>query len=179
MQGFRPELFDAVNAMAYLFKMLDPDGIDVSCTSSPDKKERCTTATKAVNFVKKSFSEGNGDDCHIERALEAILSSVRKGWAPDRISTIRAPFNIDSKTSSRDRGVSVYILTDGRWEPTSDDGVCGADKPIQVMINQMKNQGVGRTRVSLQFAKFGDHPVGAQRLEKLDDDISKTAGNED
>lgn len=176
MQDCRVKVLEAVSAMAYMFKMLSPNGIDVLCTSTPDKKERCSTATKAVNFVKRSFSEGNSDDCYIERSLEAILSSMAEGWASGP-SSILGPFT-NYRASLRDRGVSIFILTDGLWEATP-DGVCGADKPIQFMINQMKNQGVGRTRVSLQFAKFGDHPVGAQRLEKLDDDISKTAGNED
>lgn len=163
--------------MSYLFKMLDPDGIDVLCTSAPRKKKQCRTATTAVDFVKGKFSEGHSDDCHMEGALEALLSSVRDGWDSDG-NSIRRAFATDHKPSLRYRGVSIYILTDGAWERTP-DGVCGADNPIQTMIKQMKDRGIGRTQVSLQFAKFGDNPVGAQRLKKLDDDIFKASRNED
>lgn len=162
-------MIKAVDSLSYLFKELDPDGIDVTSTTAPDKRSRCSTSTKVTGVVGTAFRDGREADCHIERALSVILKSVRENWPP----TIRSARTSVIGTAFRPpplRPISIYIFTNGRWD-NSEDGACGAVLPIKTMIDKMKERDVGRTDVSLQFVRFGSDDRGIARLRILDDEV--------
>jgi hypothetical protein len=176
MQHYRKEVIHTITPLAYLLKSLDPNGIEVILTSALDKKKICQSSSDVAKVISNSFPEGRDADCPIERALETILEYVRENW-PQRVRPILSPI-INISTRPTARPVSIYILTNGIWDHSS-DGTCGAERPIQVMIDQMKGHAVGRTQVSLQFICLGSCTRGVQRLKHLDDEIPKVNGNKD
>ena len=71
------EVIKVVKALSYLLKHLDPDGIEVVCTSSPGIIKRLKTATDIKNFINKEFRSGYDANCAIEVALDVVLETVR------------------------------------------------------------------------------------------------------
>ncbi|KAK6085916.1 hypothetical protein SCUP234_02823 [Seiridium cupressi] len=174
MQSHLDFVARTVKALAYLSKELDPDGIEVACTSNPRKIVRCRSSTQADDFVRENFRTGHESDCNIEMALETIVDPIKqKLMKRSSHWSHLAPFQ-----KSTLRPVSIYVLTDGHWDESA-GGICGADKPIESLINAMRQGRVGRTQASLQFVRFGDDPRRMRRLDLLDDELGERSQNRD
>lgn len=175
MKQHKEDVMKSVKALSYLFKKLDLDGFEIANTSSPGVTVRCKTSTDASNFVIKTFEDGKEHDCMIEEALEAVLGRVKDKWKPSRYNN---PVfrGIASRTKPSRRGDSVFIFTNGVWDHNT--GTCGAERPIQSLITQMRENYIGRTKVSIQFIRIGSDSRGQQRLTVLDDDLPQWSGNE-
>ena len=72
---------------------------------------------------------------------------------------------------------TVLVLTDGIWESMNESGV---DTLIQTYITlfhpqaaQISHHSSGPRALTFQFIRFGDDPVGIERLRRLDDDLKK------
>jgi len=63
--------------------------------------------------------------------------------------------------------VSIYILTDGVWQPN--DPV--VDKVIVRTVEELKKARLPQYWVMFQFLSFGNNPTGRTRLRYLDDGI--------
>lgn len=170
MQREQAEVIKVVKALSYLLKQLDPDGIEVVCTSSPGTIERLKTATDIENFINKEFRSGYDANCAIEIALDGVLETVRakylKQYRRSRLS------RVSTFTNSRPPTISIFVFTNGMWDH-SETGTCGAENPIRGLMNEMILQRVPRTRVCFQFVRFGDSAVGKRRLQFLDDELGK------
>ncbi|KAK6065582.1 hypothetical protein SCUP515_11140 [Seiridium cupressi] len=174
MQSHLDFVARTVKALAYLSKELDPDGIEVACTSNPRKIVRCRSSTQADDFVRENFRTGHESDCNIEMALETIVDPIKqKLMKRSSHWSHLAPFQ-----KSTLRPVSIYVLTDGHWDESA-GGICGADKPIESLISAMRQGRVGRTQASLQFVRFGDDPRRMRRLDLLDDELGERSQNRD
>ncbi|KAH7308564.1 kinase-like domain-containing protein [Stachybotrys elegans] len=165
MQCHVQEVSRLVAALAYLVKNLDPDGADFICTSNPNKKEKVKTRKAAKDFIHRNFGEGQQIDCNMEVALVSILQDMPK---PPRRRLI----------GPKPKPLSVFVLTNGVWDD-SRGGTSGAEAPIESCIKRMKEQGVARTHVAIQFLRFGSNPKGIQRLEYLDNDLPNKECNKD
>lgn len=170
MQREQAEVIKVVKALSYLLKHLDPDGIEVVCTSSPGIIKRLKTATDIKNFINKEFRSGYDANCAIEVALDVVLETVRAKYLeqPRGSRLSRVP----TFSTSRSPTISIFVFTSGKWDH-SETGTCGAENPIRGLMNEMILQRVPRTRVCFQFVRFGDSAVGKRRLQFLDDELGK------
>ncbi|CAH0021248.1 unnamed protein product [Clonostachys rhizophaga] len=171
-------VIEAVDNLAYLVKQLDPDGGEIRWTSSPQTKESFSNSTQAGDSARRAFAERSQVDCNMEGALiEALPTNFRSGSMASGTSWgIRSGINRIRSNSSAKR-LSVLIFTDGVWVP-SDAGLCGADRPIEHLIQQMKSQGVQRSGIAVQFLRFGSDPAGIGRLDYLDNELAKKPENQ-
>ncbi|CAG9975601.1 unnamed protein product [Clonostachys byssicola] len=171
-------VIEAVDNLAYLVKQLDPDGGEIRWTSSPQTKDSFSNSTQAGDSARRAFAERSQVDCNIEGALmEALPTNFRSGLMVSGSSWgIRSGLSRIRYNSSAKR-LSVLIFTDGVWVP-SDGGLCGAERPIEHLIQQMKSQGVQRSGIAVQFLRFGSDPAGIGRLDYLDNDLAKKPENQ-
>ncbi|KAK9418359.1 hypothetical protein SUNI508_08086 [Seiridium unicorne] len=170
------EVKNSVAAFSYLFKTLDPNGIDVVMASAPHIKVTKKTSTDIKNFVGTEFAAGKLADCFIEMALDATLDPIKEIWSHNRRnSTILDNFR--SPYASSMKSVSVFVFTNGVWDHGKDE-TSGASTAIQSLIAVMKEHRIDRTNASIQFVRFGESEVGIRRLEILDDELLDADGNE-
>lgn len=155
MQAYKGEVIDTFHALAYLAKQVDSDGIEVFLSSRPDSRLQARNTSSLVKYVQSHFSPGR-----LEFGLGPCLQKV----AGDVLSTSN-----QGRKSSKAKGKSLYILTDGVWDH-SDTGVIR--NSIHLLGAEIKRRKLNRTDIMIQFIRFGDSTAAAQRLQLLDDDLS-------
>jgi hypothetical protein len=123
---------------------------------------------------------------HNSSDYDSITRKVREARPPVVDSKLRQVANINNilggilgkyrgKVESRRRGsifsspqrlkkLILFVLTDGLWGAHSD-----AKAPIESLVNMIARCGLPDNQIGIQFIKFGNDPVGAERLQKLDD----------
>lgn len=173
MQREQAEVIKVVKALSYLLKQLDPDGIEVVCTSSPNTMKRLKTATDIEAFIAKAFRKGYDANCAIENALDVVLTKVRAKYLEQSNTPrlLRVP-TLSTLRPPSFKAISIFVFTNGKWDH-SETGTCGAEKPIRRLISEMISQHVARTRICFQFVRFGDSEIGRRRLKFLDNELSE------
>lgn len=177
MQVYEDQVKNFVHCLAYLVKKLDPDGAEIMCTSDPMTRSKFKNATSHSKFVTENFSRGRGGHCNMEFVLEKALDPIG-----DQLQNSASKSNI-RRTSWRGlpgiligskKPVTVIVFTDGIWGSSTGGG---AENPIQGLISKMRDYGVSRSTVAIQFLRFGSSLVGERRLKFLDDDLPKKDRN--
>lgn len=159
-----PAVVDTFKALAHLTDEVDPDGIDLYFRSSPESTKKL--GLKLLNkwmgvdrLVDKVISQGTKQEDIIfdmEESISKILDQVKE------------------KISRKSPKTSIYILTDGIWDDATNSGnICGVDNAIRSLVGEMSRQNQMRSKISIQFIRFGDSEVAKARLKYLDDDLAK------
>jgi hypothetical protein len=160
MQQHWKEVKKVFEALAYLVKLMDPDGIELrfanSCEHDGHEKNR-------NGLIRKFERVKPGGQCHMGIALNKILPNYYQTPTEKRRSRyLRA----EEKPS-----VNIYILTDGVWSQ-GQECLSTVQDHITGLVNRLS--GTGRLEhVGIQFIRFGDDEVGKQRLDILDNDKMK------
>ncbi|VUC30682.1 unnamed protein product [Clonostachys rosea] len=169
MQDYEDQVKAFVHCLAKLVKRLDPDGAEIMCTSDPMNRAKFKHATGHSNFVTENFSRGRREHCNMELALENALDPIGDHLqdSTSKSSTWRASLrSLPGRLVGRRKPVTVIVFTDGVWGSSTGGG---AEKPIQALIGKMRDRGISRSTVAIQFLRFGSNPAGKRRLEFLDD----------
>jgi len=152
------EVLKVLEALAYLVKNMDPDGIDVQFMNSCQHNCRGKNRKDLIKKFRKVIPSGQ---CPIGVALHRVLPAYYPKQTSKRTSWL-------SKPVGDQPGVNIYILTDGVW---SEGQECFST--VQSHIRQLASRlgEVGKLEhVGIQFIRFGDDEVGTKRLDTLDDD---------
>lgn len=171
MQNFKSEILHDLENMMYILSQADPNGLDIILTSDPEKMEHNKSPEKLLRFVDNNFHQGAVGHCFIERSLalltQRIIENLPSGPGEKK--------RFMSFNKSKGRPINVYVLTNGIWDPTVRDGarVCGADRPITQLIKELEKRNLHKSQVAIQFVRFGNDPVGIERLVYLDDGLGK------
>lgn len=151
-------------ALGYLVKGKDPDGMEIRSTMDTSFKRR----SKDRGPLKKSLSvlrqEGQ---CDIGRTLGQILNDLHPENST-KTNRLSVPW------ARQKWGVSIYVLTDGVWEP-GDEWISRVIRPIKKLIAS----GMQKGNLGIQFIQFGSHTVGTERLQMLDDKLKEYGVEED
>jgi hypothetical protein len=159
------ELTGLVGVLAYIVKSADPDGIDMFYTISPKSVKRATDSSTLMKSVQRTRPQGISD---IGIGLNSILGPYnlkleRRFGSP----TVAASALEDI------RPLSLYVLTDGVWQPDSD-----AETPIKELVRTLlKQRKLNKKQVGIQFIRFGNNPAGIAKLEYLDDKVTIKESN--
>lgn len=156
---------DVLQALGYLVKSADPDGVELFLTSRPTepKKSGGREITSLVRSLEDHRKTPHVGICNMENSLGPILEHVKSSLKSQKRPKI---------LQRNRRGTNVYILTDAIWEGGA-DVKCGVEEPIKNLRKAMIDMSKTRATVSLQFIQFGDDPLGKERLRYLDDTLGK------
>lgn len=69
----------------------------------------------------------------------------------------------DSTPTKGPRRLSLYILTDGVWQPG-----CTLVTEIKTLVSLLQEHKLSNKHIGIQFIRFGNDPRGTRRLQKLD-----------
>jgi hypothetical protein len=170
-QAQQSEVADYVDVLSYMVKRQDPDGIDLYYFNSLEKIEGSKNSTKVHVSVKGHKFAGSSSP---ERRLVSILDDygkqIKKYLADEieyqnRGQKSRLSLIGRSKPPKLPHPLSVYVLTDGAWELGGEDQL---KKSIRNLIGHLNAAKCERKQIGIQFIRFGDHPVGIERLKALD-----------
>ena len=139
-------------ALSYLVKETDDDGIDLLFTVSGERVRNCKSTRKLVNLVKGREHKGETD---INRQLNIIFEDYKAEFNKTK--------NRFSKEPKKVKPLSLYILTNGVWEESSD-----LSELIRSLVKKLEDLGRTREQVGVEFISFGADPVGLGRMEYLD-----------
>jgi len=151
MKPYWKSLTRVVEALTYILKYVNPNGLDLSFTICGETLKKNPKATSLVNMVKSrsELLKGTTDmNLRLSEILETYQTELEKPKTFLRKSVL--PMNL-------------YILTDGIWEPN-----CDAAGPITNLVNKLNKLHKGRVQVGIQFISFGNNAEAIDRLNILD-----------
>ena len=150
-----------VGILAYMVKPYDSNGLELMCTNSSSKSITSKTSSKLVAYLEKTKPAGMSDiSIRLNSILEQYKAKIHEVYGAGSRVTARARNDV--------RPLTLYILTDGVWQPK-----CDAEAPIKNLVRkllELKSE-VSRKQVGIQFIYFGNNATGKARVEKLDDKI--------
>ena len=171
MQQYKDDVIDAFTNLAHILERADDDGLDVIFTSDWRKKEHARRTVDLVELVQSNFPKDSAGQCLIENSLDDLITKIiddlPSGEVNRKSIASRAMSRLGKKTKGRP--ISIYVLTNGVWNPSSRGGLCGADAPIRRLIKELQRRNLRRVQVAFQFIRFGNNAMGIDRLTYLDD----------
>lgn len=164
MQSSWRSVIHVFQALAYIVKRADPDGLDLYFTSSstPIKSRHRKELVAAIQRKKLA------DQCNMKFALGTVLEKF--GAELDNSSEkprSRRSFTPSFIQTKKKNGLSVYVFTDGVWRDNPPP-VCGVEEPVRIIVTKLREQHQLDFKVGIQFIRFGNSPVGIERLDILD-----------
>jgi len=150
-------------ALMHLVREVDPDGIELRMASNPTEVIRGRrffrrrTNKQLVKTIDKFMDHSIMGTCNMEDVLNEVIDQLVSNF------------------QKRRRRTSIFILTDGIWEPNNARGG-GVENSIRSLANSMKQHNMARTTIGLQFVQFGNDKVGTSRMRYLDDELPKEMG---
>lgn len=153
MQKHWHQVRQAFEVLAYVVKCADPDGMELYFTNwaKSDRQRDRKRLLRLFDCVKQCGQGG------METALSKILDQCT------RERPLASVFGHGS-----DRGVNIYIFTDGIWDG-EDDSLCGIPEAIKRTVKRMNT----RYSIGIQFIQFGNNSYGTHRLQTLDDGLKE------
>lgn len=142
MEPHMPQVKRAARVITYVTKATHENGVDVRIASSMDKKLNYKDSSGIEATIEKTNIVAGG--CTMGLCIGNILAGVlRRAMNP----------------------TSIYIYTDGVWEPGEEDKV---ESEIYRAIDFLAKHELPPARLMLQFIRFGDDREGVRRLQHLD-----------
>lgn len=155
MKDHATECYDAFKGLSYIAKLIDNDGIELCFSSDPEKIHKKMSTARLLN----KFPDQKWDQIAFEDKFGVFIDD----HVIPRLSS-KFPKIIRGRPLKR---LSIFVFTDGRWGP--DDGAAGGvENPVGNLIKKIKEKGLDRTQVMLQFIRFGNDEVGKRYLSYLD-----------
>lgn len=158
MTQYWNELTKLIEILTYLVKRYDSDGVEMYYTISNGKPiigSKATTFIKSLGKVKTSGLTDIG--LLLNKILVKYHSKLRQAYraVPERTSNTQ----IDLKP------LSLYVLTDGVWQPE-----CDAKAQIRTLVHGLTDLKISDKRqVGIQFISFGNNELGLKRMKELDE----------
>ncbi|KAH6886201.1 hypothetical protein B0T10DRAFT_78265 [Thelonectria olida] len=152
---------EACRALQWLCSSGEGDSMDLFFTSDPlmgyQRKKRESLADIARSQPPSGI-------CRMRSSLEVVF---------DRIITDKLYHGgqAHGKEGWNRRPTTVFVLTDGVWQPSSkreENAAAGVDLPIKRMMDTLHQQGKNSSYVCVQFIRFGNDDSGTKRLAALD-----------
>lgn len=145
MQGHKFQAMKTARVISYVAKEADDDGMEVYAASRTSYSPvKCNNSTEVEAAISR-FETLQGT-CNLRKCLNNVLDRVlrKESFKP----------------------TSIYILTDGIWEPGEDKVKFEISRAIDFLIDHR----LPSSAIMFQFVQFGDDPEGQARMRKLDND---------
>ena len=156
MRAHWTDVINVFDLLAYMVKRADPDGIDLYFTMYDDHHKSKHTSP-LLQILKKRSQDGNSN---IRRQLGNILRDYEERL--ERTSSRGFRWN-RVRPSRQPRQRTLYVFTDGVWQPS-----CDVTRIIKDVVDSLEKHNVYREQFGIQFIRFGNDPVGINRLNHLD-----------
>ncbi|KAF9773688.1 hypothetical protein IL306_008447 [Fusarium sp. DS 682] len=145
MHKHKKKAMKTARVISYIAKEADNDGMEVYAASRTAKGPIiCKNSTDVESAIGK-FKTVPGT-CKLKKCLEDILKRVLK--------------------EHNFKPTSIYIFTDGIWEPGDDQIKAVIKRAIKFLIQHQ----LSSSELMFQFVQFGNDPEGEARMRRLDNE---------
>ncbi|KAF5971616.1 serine/threonine protein kinase [Fusarium bulbicola] len=152
MGEYKPKAMEMGRVISYLMKRSDALGIEVFAASETEKPQICTTSTNVERAIGKMKTvQGT---CNMGKCLDGVLNQVLR---PGQF-----------------RPTSIYIFTDGVWEPGHDRVTWSINRAIDFL----HDHGYKSSALMFQFIRFGNDAEGIARLDVLATKCKRSTGTD-
>ncbi|KAF5964031.1 serine/threonine protein kinase [Fusarium bulbicola] len=149
MGQYRTKVKKTARVISYVAKAVDEDGMELYAASEIAKKPRiCKTSWQIEKAITRMPTVDG--TCNMRRCLDTILDRVLVG--------------------RKVKPTSIYVYTDGVWEP----GVDQVKFSIKRAIDYLIKCGQPSSTLMFQFVQFGNDTEGTVRLKFLDNKCANT-----
>lgn len=150
MKQYRRQIEDLVSLLAYIVKDFDDDGLDIYFTQTPYKRNSKKSREISSLIYPQLYSGIPDMRVKLQNILEEpVISPSRSICGRQRPLRTQKP-------------LSIYIMTDAKWQPKNDVGGVIIDIVEKLRANNLPKEYVG-----IQFIRFGDDQASIQKLDKL------------
>ena len=157
MKPHREEVRDLFALLGYMVKSKDPDGIELHFTQSSESKVKAKNTGQLLRTLDTvSYIGESNIRLQLDEILQDYHTKLRNQNPP------RSLFNF-IRPPRPPRRQTVYIFTDGVWQPE-----CDPSEMVEKLVKSLEHNSMERERFGIQFIRFGNDPVGKIRLDKLD-----------
>ncbi|KAL8932216.1 MAG: hypothetical protein Q9216_006922 [Gyalolechia sp. 2 TL-2023] len=157
MKPYRDDVRNVLELLTSLTSRYDPNGLDLYFTTEY-KKHRPNSNKKVLKLFDDHPPSGPAD-------MRACVASI---FEPYKAQFGRRDFRrwLSHPTSRPPKGprkLSLYILTDGIWDPK-----CDLITEIKALVAGLQKEGMTNKHVGIQFIRFGGDKTAIKRLDTLD-----------
>ncbi|KAG9508292.1 hypothetical protein J7337_001856 [Fusarium musae] len=142
MESHKPKAMRTARVISYVAKIADYNGMEVFAASETTKRPVICNSSGKVEKVIKKMETVKGR-CNMHKCLYDILNRV---LMPGQF-----------------KPTSIYIYTDGVWEPGDDQ----VKLLISRAIDFIDRHEYKSSALMFQFIRFGNDPTGTERLNYL------------
>ena len=160
MAPHRTKVEGVVELLSSLTAPYDPDGLDLYF-STEAAKQSPKTPEEFLKLLRDRPASGLPD---FRQRFATIIEKYQSRFGKrNTLSKLRHP---NSTPSKGPRPLSLYVLTDGIWDPK-----CTLVTEIKKLVALLLDHKLPNKYVGIQFIRFGKDAEGAQRLKHLDDEL--------
>ena len=157
MKPHSGEVRDLFALLGYMVKSKDPDGIELHFTVKSQIKDKAKNTGQLLRTLDTVEYLGQSN---IRMELGEILRDYHA-----KLGDQTPPRLLRNMVRPRRRAPrqTVYVFTDGVWQPE-----CDPSEMIAKLVKSLEQNHMEREQFGIQFIRFGNVPEGKDRLDKLD-----------
>lgn len=158
MEPHKEQVKNVLELLSSLTARYDPNGLDLYFTTEPKKRYRPTSNRRVLKLFDERPPHGLAD-------MRACFASIMEPYQArfGQRNTFSRILHPNSTPPKGPRKCSLYILTDGVWDPE-----CDLITEIKTLVAGLQREGMPSKHVGIQFIRFGDDAKAIERLERLD-----------
>ena len=165
------EVRELLHALAWIVSSYDDDGMELKLLRCQEQY-RSKDPAQLARYLDEVIPAGDSD---INKRLSEIFTDYRlrrESWleyqkiqnrSSKRILRLLPGKGKGKPASDEPKPLSIYVLTDARWQRTSD-----ALREIRPMVEHLKSWTRSNYLIGLQFIRFGSDPESVRKLNRLD-----------
>ena len=156
MGQYKRDIERVISLLAYMLKKSDEDGLDIYYTQTlkkvnSQKSSKLSTSIYQMPYVGISDMRGR-----LQNVLQEHMNKFGTLIHPPKTLLRRQPH------PQAQRPLSIYILTDAKWQPTDVGGF------LKNLVQRMIAKSCPKEHVAIQFIRFGNDQASINKLDELD-----------
>ncbi|KAL8840891.1 MAG: hypothetical protein Q9170_001155 [Blastenia crenularia] len=148
---------NVVSLLAYMLKHSNEDGLDIVFTQTSDKINSRKSFRISSSISQKKFLGISDMRGSLQQIFQEHIKNLGTLVPPPSRSFLRR-----RDEAHPQRPLSLYVLTDARWQPTDVAGY------ITDLTHVMEAKRCPKEHVGIQFIRFGEDQASIDKLDELD-----------
>lgn len=141
--------------LSYMVRDCDPNGLDLYFTNT-SKTVKSRSMSTLMGELSTRTPKGLPD---MRSRFGDIIEKYRSKFGKRKLSSFFR--------ESDPRKLSLYVLTDGVWQPKID-----LTTTIRTLVSGLEDHKLTNKQIGIQFIRFGNDTNGIERLQKLDSSLN-------
>lgn len=160
MGHYRDQVRRVLELLSALTRPYDPDGLDLYF-STESGKYNTKTNEQVLRYFDARPAHGLPD---MRERFAQILEQYQAQFG--KRNTLSKLWHPNSTPSKGPRRLSLYVLTDGVWQPG-----CTLTTEIKRLVSLLQEHRLPNKHIGIQFIRFGNNEESKRRLQKLDSEL--------